>query len=298
MYNLAQFQLCFNFSLQIPDKDVGMCIGRGGCVIREMQGKTHTRIQIPSMPTPGQMYRIATITGPAEGCQKVSDIITRISAEQSSQFVITGAAFSQQQPSYNAYGSYPQQQQYGGYGQQQQQQQQAYGSYAYGQQQPAASAATTAQTQGATKSDYSAEWAAYYAAQAASTGQATSTTAAAATPAAAVAATTAAAPAAATATAATTTTTAAVAGATTTDSQQPAADAYHDAFFRYAYHYGDEAARQYYGAWSPAQGTPNPYGTNPNLSTAPAAAPAAATAEIKDSSVRNVSNLPAWMTKS
>lgn len=279
--------------IQIPDKDVGMCIGRGGCVIREMQGKTQTRIQIPSMPTPGQMYRIATITGPAEGCQKVSDIITRISAEQSSQFVITGAAFSQQQPSYNAYGSYPQQQQYGGYGQQQQQQQQqAYGSYPYGQQQPAASTATTAQSQqGATKSDYSAEWAAYYAAQATSTGQATATTAA-ATPTATVAATTVATPAAATTAAAAT-----PAGASTTDSQQPAADAYHDAFFRYAYHYGDEAARQYYGAWSPPQGTPNPYGTNPNLSTAPAPA-ATAAAEIKDSSVRTVSNLPAWMTKS
>lgn len=285
--------------IQIPDKDVGMCIGRGGCVIREMQQKTSTRIQIPSMPTPGQLYRIATITGPSEGCQKVAEIIARISAEQSSQFVITGEAFQ----SYGAgatYGQPQQQQSYygqqsttGQYGQQTAygQQQQQYSAYtnttagAYGQQQ-AANTATTGKT------DYSAEWAAYYAAQAASAGNSTAATAT-------TQATAAAAPAAAATTAA----------APTADASasQPAADTYHDAFFRYAYHYGDEAARKYYGAWSPAPGTPNPYGTNPNISAAPvtavtsAAAPAdtsATNANIKDSSVRNVSNLPAWMTKS
>jgi len=286
--------------IQIPDKDVGMCIGRGGCVIREMQGKTSTRIQIPSMPTPGQLYRIATITGPSEGCQKVAEIISRISAEQSSQFVITGAAFQ----SFGGGSAYSQpQQQQGYYGQQQA----ATGQYgqqaAYGQQQQYSAytntaASTFGQQQGASaaatgKTDYSAEWAAYYAAQAASTGTGTAATSAA--PAAAAPAPAAAAPAAAT-------------PAADASAAQPAADTYHDAFFRYAYHYGDEAARQYYGAWSPAVGTPNPYGTNPNISAAPttsAAAPVAAaaaptdiSANIKDSSVRNVSNLPAWMTKS
>merc|ERR1712025_636397 len=48
------------------------------------------------------------------------------------------------------------------------------------------------------------------------------------------------------------------------DQQHPAPDAYYDAFFRYMYHYGEDAARKYYGAWSPPQGTPNPYGVNPN----------------------------------
>ena len=91
-----------------------MCIGKSGCVIREMQQRTQTRIQIPSQPTPGQMYRIATVSGPAEGCQKVQEIINRIIMEQSSQFVMNGQAF----------GEYGQNQAYGMYGQQQQQQQQ------------------------------------------------------------------------------------------------------------------------------------------------------------------------------
>jgi hypothetical protein len=56
-------------------------------------------------------------------------------------------------------------------------------------------------------------------------------------------------------------------------------------------------------------GTPNPYGVNPdlaNVASAPAPAPAqssapapapAAPGGARDSSVRKVSNLPAWMTK-
>jgi far upstream element-binding protein len=143
---------------QIPDQDVGMCIGKSGCVIRELQMRTQTKIQIPSQPVPGQIYRIATVTGPPEGCQKVQEIIARISAEQSSQFVMTGEVF-------NPYG----QQMYGqlGHGQymQQQQQQQQYG--------------------GQQAVDYSAQWAAYYAAQSAvqTNGGATQSTAAASTPA-------------------------------------------------------------------------------------------------------------------
>jgi hypothetical protein len=99
------------------------------------------------------------------------------------------------------------------------------------------------------------------------------------------------------------------------------ADAYYEQFFRYAYYYGEEAARQYYGSWSPPEGTPNPYGINPNPSAAPltnegggagTVAPAGShssqapvqhhsetnTGAVRDSSVRKVSNLPAWMTKS
>jgi far upstream element-binding protein len=163
------------------------------------------------------MHRVATVSGPAEGCQKIQEIISRIINEQSSQFVMNGQAFGE-------YGG--QTQGYGMYGQQQQQpQQQQYGAAAGGE-------------------DYSAQWAAYYAAQA------TSQTAAAPAP----------------ASAGTTTGNAASQGET------PAADAYHDAFFRYAYHYGEDAARQYYGAWSPAAGTANPYGVNPNGTTAAPAA--------------------------
>merc|ERR1739846_101417 len=107
----------------------------------------------------------------------------------------------------------------GQYGQQQsygQHNQQQYG--AYGQQQ-----------QQTGQADYSAQWAAYYANlgqtnQAAGSSQSTENTPAPApTP----------------------------APATGTDQSQPKADAYYDDFFRYSYHYGEEAARQYYGAWSP-----------------------------------------------
>jgi hypothetical protein len=59
----------------------------------------------------------------------------------------------------------------------------------------------------------------------------------------------------------------AAAAATSTDHYEP--------FFRYAYYYGEEAARAYYGAWSPPFGTPNPYGVNPSLAATPAAAPVA-----------------------
>lgn len=208
--------------VQIPDKDVGMCIGKSGCVIREMQQRTQTRIQIPSQPTPGQMYRIATVSGPAEGCQKVQEIVNRIIMEQSSQFVMNGQAFGQ-------YGQGGQNQSYGMYGQQQpqQQQQQHYGRGAAG----------------GGGDDYGAQWASYYAAQASTQNAAAPTPAPAASNAAAA-----------------------------TQADQPAADAYHDAFFRYAYHYGEDAARQYYGAWSPAAGTPNPYGVNPaGITAAPPA---------------------------
>ena len=196
-----------------------MCIGKSGCVIREMQQRTQTRIQIPSQPTPGQIYRIATVSGPPEGCQKVQEIVNRIIMEQSSQFVMNGQAFGE-------YG----QQAYGMYGQQQQ----AYGGGATG-----------------GGEDYSAQWAAYYAAQAGNQNAAAAAAAAAPTPAPASA------PADANAAA---------------NGEQPAADAYYDAFFRYAYHYGEDAARQYYGAWSPPAGTANPYGVNPaGITSAPAA---------------------------
>jgi far upstream element-binding protein len=194
-----------------------MCIGRQGCVIRELQQRTKTRIQIPPS-VPGQEFRIITITGPPEGCQKIQEIISRIIMEQSSQFVMTGECFQAVYP----YG-----------------QQAAYGQYY---QQAYASTGAVAQA------DYSAQWAAYYA----SLNQSGGATAGLAQ----------------TSTAATTSSSAAAASMSTAtgDSQQQLApDAYYDAFFQYAYHYGEEKARQYYGAWSPPPGTPNPYGSNPAL---------------------------------
>ncbi len=252
-----------------------MCIGAKGCVIREMQNKTNTKIQIPGQSMPGQEYRYATVSGPADGCNEVKQMIERIVLEQSSQSVMAGVAYQ----GHDQYGGgYGQQQYGGGYGQQQQY-------AAYGQQQQAGG-----------QQDYSAEWAAYYAAQAAQGAGAATEQAAAPSPAAA----------------------AVTPGPASSGDGQPAADAYYEQFFRYAYYYGEDAARKYYGAWSPPAGTPNPYGENPagitpapagdaNASSsaaasapsaaapAPRAAPEAAARET--SQRRGVSNLPAWMTK-
>mmetsp|Transcript_25429 Transcript_25429/g.51314 ORF Transcript_25429/g.51314 Transcript_25429/m.51314 type:complete len:448 (+) Transcript_25429:107-1450(+) len=259
-----------------PDKDVGMIIGRGGCVIKQMQSTTRCRIQIPPTAPPGSLYRIISVIGPAAGCEQVKQMIERIIAEQSSQSVMAGVAYSggsqygQQQAAYGQQNYYGQQAVYG--------QQQAYGQQAaYGQTQ---------------KTDYSAEWAAYYAAQAAAQQGATG---------------------AATATAATATTSATAAAPAGVAGQQLAHDAYYDVFWQYAAYYGEEAARKHYGAWSPPVGTPNPNATAsgtaaPSTASAtaenPVSAPNAADStaiyqqsEIKDSSVRKVSNLPAWMNK-
>jgi hypothetical protein len=226
-----------------------------------MQNKTNTKIQIPSQAIPGQEYRIATVSGPADGCNQVKQMIERISLEQSSQSVMSGAAYQGQD---GGYGGQYGQQAYGG-------QQYGYGQQAYGQHAEAAGVQT----------DYSAQWAAYYAAQAA---------------------------------AGATTTQAPAPAAAADASGQLAADAYYEQFFRYEYYYGEDAARKHYGAWSPPVGTPNPYGENPaGITPAPAsesapapqaAAPQAAVAPTdavagarETSQRRGVSNLPAWMTK-
>lgn len=212
--------------IMIPDHDVGLCIGRQGCVIKEMQQKTGTRIQIPSQPTPGQAHRVATVSGTQDGCNQVQGFIQRIIQEQSSACVMSGTPVQQNYYSHD------------------------------------------------TAHHNSAEWQAYYAAQAAVAQQQQAPAPVPATPA-------------------------------------PTSDAYYEQFFRYAYYYGEPAARQYYGAWSPPVGTPNPYGVNPNGITAAPAAAAAPTQAVavvpsattishehaRDTSVRKVSNLPAWMTQ-
>lgn len=270
-----------SIQVMIPDNDVGLCIGKQGCVIKYMQNTTRTKIQIPpQVAQPGDLHRTATILGPSlEACNQVRQMIERIIADQSSASII---AASQQQFDGG-----------GGYGQHYQQQQPHY-------------VAPQENQQG-----YTAEWAAYHAAVAAQQQQ------------------TASAPVAQPpqqdgyaggwaqqssqySTAATVAPVAAATEPSTTG--QPAADSYYEQFFRYAYYYGEDAARQYYGAWAPPVGTPNPYGVNPNIQQPPAtAAPvtttatdatvnptigtSAAAAEARETSRRQVSNLPAWMTK-
>lgn len=212
-----------------------------------MQQKTGARIQIPGQPTPGQPHRVATVSGSKEGCSQVQAMIEQIINQQSSASVMPGSNFNNHQ---NYSG-----QQYYGQG-----------------------------DQNGQNGQNSAEWQAFYAAQAyAKQQQEQPRQDPAPAPAAAAPA--------------------------------PAADAYHEQFFRYAYYYGEDAANEYYGAWSPPAGMPNPYGVNPNgitaapapaaaapaPSSAPARAPAAPQQQqqggFRDTSVRKVSNLPAWMTR-
>jgi predicted RNA-binding protein YlqC (UPF0109 family) len=230
-----------SIQISIPDKDVGLCIGRGGCVIKYMQGSTNTRIQIPpTVQNPGDLYRVATVHGPTmEACQQVQAMIQRIIVEQSSAGVMSGNSVTQPSVFDSSLGPYENQ------------------------------------------PGYSAEWAAYHAAQQQQLQQSQNDAA--------------------------------------QQQNQPQNHAvpagtneYTEPFFRYAYYYGEEAARLYYGAWSPLVGTPNPYGINPN-GIAPAPATPAVTTEpatlapveskettvsaSRETSQRHVSNLPAWMTK-
>lgn len=120
----------------IPDKDVGLCIGRGGSVIKHMQSTCNVRIQIPSHPNPGEHFRMATLSGSADGVAKAEAMIQQIIADQSSANVMAGTLRTD---------AYSYQQYYGGNG---------------------AQGASTGNVQ-----QNSAEWAAYRAAQAAATGQ-------------------------------------------------------------------------------------------------------------------------------
>jgi far upstream element-binding protein len=243
-----------SIQISIPDKDVGLCIGRGGCVIKYMQGSTNTRIQIPpTVQNPGDLYRVAIVYGPTmEACQQVQAMIQRIIVEQSSAGVMSGNAAIQ--PSMFGSSDAPHENQPG----------------------------------------YSAEWAAYHAAQQQQLQQSQNN-----------------------------------ASLQQNQPQKHLAPAntneYTEPFFRYAYYYGEEAARLYYGAWSPPLGTPNPYGINPiGITPIPAASATTTTVESTDDSVkattatvtigtsgntdvsvstpretsqRHLSNLPAWMTQ-
>jgi far upstream element-binding protein len=280
--------------VNIPDKDVGLCIGKQGIVIKYMQNTTQTKIQIPpSVANPGDTYRTATIIGQAlDSCNQVKSMIERIVLEQSSQWIMAAAQNmqytnnTQQQQTFGGNGHYNQYDASTSTGAGAYQQQSYYNQQHYDpnqqQHQP--------QQQG-----YSAEWAAYHAAVAAQ--QQFPTEVVSAVPASA---------------------TPVVTATAANQQQQPtSADAYYEQFFRYSYYYGDDAARQYYGAWAPPVGTPNPYGINPSLQPAPTAAGVGAVAaglgmasaiteagiassqdsDTRETSRRQVSNLPAWMTQ-
>ena len=260
----------------VPNKDVGLCIGRQGCVIRQLQGKTNTKIDIP--PQPVGNVRVITVTGPSqEACELAKTYIERIINEQSTSSIMPGSYQNNNNQSY-------QQRPVGGPG--------VGGGHHY-QNQHRNNNNNNNNNSGMYGNQNSAQsndpaWQAYHAAQALANKQQQEQQQAAYVAASAA-------------------------------SAAPASDAYYEQFHRYAYYYGEEAARQYYGTWSPPIGTPNPYGINPaGITAAPAAsesgAPPNGTAtmaqaqaqpavsanniEVRDSSVRKVSNLPAWMTKS
>lgn len=250
--------------MQVPDKDVGMIIGRGGCIIKEIQRRTQARFQIPPTADPGTQQRSCTITGTEESTKQVMDIVNRIISEQSTSFFLQKQPVSgwsggmQHLPQGNVgyYGHVPQQGAYPGvpqggslqqpsyYGGVQQQQHQAAGGHAYA---PAAAQTQAVGTGQNQVKDYSKEWAEYYAAQAKQQQQQQATMVQGASGGVA-AVSEVAAPAAAQAAAAN------VVGATPGSSLTDPT-AYYDAFWKYSDYYGEEAARKYYGAWSPPVGS-------------------------------------------
>jgi len=250
----------------VPNKDVGLCIGRNGCVIRQLQGKTNTRINIP--PQPVGNIRLITVTGPSqEACNIAKAYIERIVNEQSAASIMTGIYQNNQSHHHNHHG--------GGGG----------GGHHYRNQHQHRNTNTSGlyvnQVNQNNAQSNDPAWQAYHAAQALANKQQQE-----------------------------------LQQQHAAASAAPASDAYYEQFHRYAYYYGEKAARQYYESWSPPVGTVNPYGTNPigitdpppsesgpsitatQAQSQPQAAVPAKNTEVRDSSVRKVSNLPAWMTKS
>ena len=162
--------------LHVADGLVGGIIGRGGSTIRELQDGSGARIQVARECAPGESMREVKLYGGLQNC----DTARRLIDERTGSAAVIGGTFASQVQQgggggapaapygqQQAYGGHPQQA-YGGhqqqaYGGHQQQaygghQQQAYGGHQQQQQQ---------QQQGGEQVDYSAAWAAYYAAQAA-----------------------------------------------------------------------------------------------------------------------------------
>ena len=84
-------------TMLIPDADVGLIIGRQGVVIRYLQDSTRTKIQIPTECIPSSHAgappeRLATITGSAQACIQAQDKVGQIIADQSSAGVMAQAS--------------------------------------------------------------------------------------------------------------------------------------------------------------------------------------------------------------
>jgi far upstream element-binding protein len=60
--------------VSVPEDRVGLVIGKGGSTIKDLQARTQTRIQVPTIPDPGSNppTRTVAITGHGEGPKQVS----------------------------------------------------------------------------------------------------------------------------------------------------------------------------------------------------------------------------------
>lgn len=124
-----------SIAIIVPDEKVGTIIGRQGCIIKDIQARTMTKIIIPTAADPGSNppYRTVNIVGPPEGQLTAKYELENILLNGPNARVGGG-----QYGAYGAVGGYPSsgfhQQQAYGMGvympqQQPQQQQQPYGSY-------------------------------------------------------------------------------------------------------------------------------------------------------------------------
>lgn len=250
--------------MMVPDDKVGIIIGKGGATIKDIQNRLRVKVQIPPGPDAGSMppMRTISITGPAESQPIAKYEIEMILAGTP----VNGGGGNHYGPSGGQYG-----QSYGAstqsYGSQ-------YGAQAQWGQQGVYGAAAASSYYGQVPQQ--AAYGSYYGASAAT---------AAANPYAAAYGSTAAPQAA--------TTTAAPEVAAPTD-----ATAYYNDFWQYSTYYGEAAARVFYGAWSPPQGTPPPPGivvASPevaaaNLAAASGGAAAETTAAQADTSAGAAAN--------
>lgn len=229
--------------VMVPDEKVGVIIGRGGATVKEIQNRFHVRIQIPQMPDIGSNPPVRTVS--IMGTPEA-----QAAAKYEIEMIASGnASYNRDQDKYggnyggNAAGSSWDAQNYSYYG--------------------AAAAAAANPYAAYSYNDMAAYYAQYAAAAAAAAG--TTTTAAAAT-------------------SGSTDSSKAGTTATTTTAEVPTdPTTYYKDFWQYAAYYGEAAARMYYGAWSPPEGTPPPEGITVASDSTNAAATAAASTAAADS---------------
>lgn len=237
----------------VPDDKVGLVIGKGGATCKDIQARLGVRLIIPQTPDAGSMppSRTVSIIGPDANMPiakyEIEMIIVGTPINQ------VGGMQQQQQQQQSQYGAYGGMVGAGGMGMQQP----AYGMYgqaAYGANPYAGQPGTYVDPYAQTMNPYAQamnpymmqqQQASMYGMQQATEAQAQPT--------------------------------AAVAAPATEVPTDP--KHYYNDFWQYAAYYGEAAARLYYDAWSPPQGTPPPPGivVAPDAGT-PAAAAAVATA--------------------